>query len=104
MISRVCLVSASWMPKTRPAPRPVRVARTWPFLRCPICTAMNAMPAMIAAAYQCENEPNEKPMGVIDRRTDSRATPLHRMRAPITSPTFTDCRDIGTARISAQTR
>ncbi len=103
-ISSVCLVSASWMPKTRPAPRPVRVARTCPRRRCPVCTATNAMPAMIAAAYQCENEPNDRPMGVVERVSDSRATPAHKMKAPPTSLHRTDCLDIGTARTSANSR
>ena len=38
-ISSVCLVSASWMPNTRPAPRPVRVARAGPRLASPVITA-----------------------------------------------------------------
>ena len=103
-ISSVCLVSASWMPKTRPAARPVRVARAWPRVRSPICTATNAMPAMIAAAGQCENEPNDRPMGLVDRDSDSRATPTHRISAPLTSVQCTACLDIGTARISANSR
>jgi hypothetical protein len=104
VISSVCLVSASWMPKTRPAARPVSVARACPLLRRPTSTATNATPAMIAAAYHCENEPNDRPIGVIDRDNDSRPTPPHKMRAPTTSATLTGCRDIGTARTSAHTR
>ena len=92
------------MPKTRPAPSPVSVARACPVVRRPISTATSATPAMIAAAYHCENEPNDRPMGVIDRDTDSRVTPPIRMTAPITSASLTRCRDIGTASTSAHTR
>src|ERR1022692_1352134 len=91
------------MPKTRPAPSPVRVARTCPRLRWPVCTAMNAIPAMTAAAGQCENEPNDRPMGLVEREIDSSATPVHRTTAPATSDHLTACRDIGTARTSANT-
>jgi hypothetical protein len=59
---------------------------------------------MIAAAYQCDSEPNDRPMGLVDRDADSRATPVHRITAPITSAALTACRDIGTARNSAKTR
>ena len=70
----------------------------------PICTETNAMPAMIAAAGQCENEPNDRPMGLVDRDTDSRATPAHRISAPVTSVQCIVCLDIGTARSSANSR
>ena len=59
---------------------------------------------MIAAAYQCESEPKSRPMGVIERDTDTRATPVIRMRAPVTSATLTGCRDSGTASTRAHTR
>ena len=62
------------------------------------------MPAMIAAAYQCENEPKSRPMGVMDRDADTRATPAIKIRAPTTSVTLTFCRDSGTASTRAQTR
>ena len=62
------------------------------------------MPAMIAAAGQCENEPNDRPMGLVDRDTDSRATPAHRISAPVTSDQCIACLDIGTARSSANSR
>ena len=65
---------------------------------------MNATPAMIAAAYQCDNEPNDRPTGVVDRDSESRVTPPMRMRAPITSATLTGCRDSGTASTRAQIR
>ena len=38
-ISSVCLVSASWMPKTRPAARPIKVARAGPRRATPASTA-----------------------------------------------------------------
>ena len=59
---------------------------------------------MIAAAYQCENEPIDKPMGLVDRDTDSRVTPTIRISAPVTSLHRTGCLDNGTARISANSR
>src|SRR6266536_4777117 len=80
-ISSVCLVSASWMPNTRPAARPVRLARAGPRVLSPVSTAMYAMPAMIAATNQCANEPNDRPMGLVDRDSDSRDTPAHRIRS-----------------------
>ena len=103
-ISSVCLVSASWMPKTRPAARPVRVARAGPRRPTPASTATYAMPAMIAAAGQCENEPNDRPMGLVDRDSDSSVTPTHRISAPATSVQCIACLDIGTARSSANSR
>ena len=103
-ISSVCLVSASWMPKTRPAARPIKVARAGPRLLIPASTATYAMPAMIAAAGQCENEPNDRPMGLVDRDSDSRVTPAHKISAPATSVQVIACLDIGTARISANSR
>jgi hypothetical protein len=102
--SSVCLVSASWMPKTRPAPRPVKVARTCPFARRPRLTAMNAMAAMIAAAGQCETEPNDKPIGLVVRVEDSSATPVHKISAPAISGSRNTCFDIGTASTSANSR
>ena len=83
---------------------PVKVARTCPWRRCPITTAANATPAMMAAAYQCENEPNDRPTGVVDRDSEIRVTPPMRMRAPVTSETLTGCREIGTASTRAQIR
>jgi hypothetical protein len=59
---------------------------------------------MMAATYQCENEPNDRPMGVVERETDSRVTPAHKTSAPPTSAHRTDCLDIGTASTSANTR
>ena len=50
------------------------------------------------------NEPNDRPIGVVDRDSDSRATPPQRMSAPITSAALTACRDIGTARTRAHIR
>ena len=103
-ISSVCLVSASWMPNTRPAARPVRLARAGPRVLSPICTATYAMPAMIAATNQCENEPNDRPMGLVDRDSDNRATPAHRISAPATSVQRIACFAIGTASSSANSR
>ena len=80
------------------------MARAWLRVRSPICTETNAMPAMIAAAGQCENEPNDRPMGLVDRDSDSRATPTHKISAPLTSVQWTACLDNGTARISANSR
>ena len=51
-ISSVCLVSASWMPKTSPAPIPVSVARERPDRTRPACTQAKAMTAITAAAGQ----------------------------------------------------
>jgi hypothetical protein len=102
--SSVCLVSASWMPKTRPAPRPVRVARTWPFARWPSWTATSAMAAMIAAAGQCETEPKDRPIGLVVRVDDSSATPVHSRTAPAISGSRNACLDIGTASTSANSR
>ncbi len=103
-ISRVCLVSASWMPSTRPAPTPVSIA----FVRLdrlrPACTAMNAMAAIAAAAGQCETEPNDRPIGFADLDDDSSATPVHSTAAPNTSQNLTDRRDSGTASTRAKIR
>jgi hypothetical protein len=59
---------------------------------------------MIAAAGQCVNEPNDRPIGLADRDSDSRVTPVHRSSAPTTSVQRMACLDIGTARISANSR
>ena len=59
---------------------------------------------MIAAAYQCENEPNDRPMGLVDRDSESRVTPAHRSSAPATSVQCIACLDIGTASSSANSR
>ena len=103
-ISRVCLVRASWIPYTRPAPAPVSMARARCFRRRPACTATNAMPAITAAAGQCENDPNESPIGFADRDTDSSATPRHSTSAPVTSQNLIEAPDSGTASSSAKTR
>ena len=81
----VCLVSASWMPNTRPAAAPVSIARARPGRRRPAWTATNAMNAITAAAGQCENDPNDRPIGLADRETDSSATPVQSTTAPVIS-------------------
>ena len=65
---------------------------------------MNAMPAITAAAGQCENEPNERPIGLADRDTDSSATPEQSTTAPAISQNLSDALAIGTATSSAKTR
>ena len=103
-ISSVCLVSASWMPNTRPAPTPVSRARDRPRRRSPACTARAAMPAITAATNQCDTEPNDRPIGFADLDADSRATPVISTAAPSTSQTVSDALDKGTAITSAKTR
>jgi len=103
-ICSVCLVSASWMPKTRPAAVPVSIARRRPGRRRPACTAANAITAITATAGQCETEPNDSPMGLADRDADSSATPVHSTAAPKISHTRSDAFAIGTARTRANTR
>ena len=84
-ICSVCRVSASWMPNTRPAPRPVRVARRLPDLRRPACTAANAMKAMPPAAGQCEKDPNDCPIGWMTRASDRIVSPAISTNAPTIS-------------------
>lgn len=103
-ISRVCLVRASWIPYTRPAPAPVSMARARCSRRRPACTATNATPAITAAAGQCENDPNDSPIGFADRDADSSATPRHSTSAPITSQNLMEAPDSGTASTSAKIR
>ncbi len=104
-ISSVCLVSASWMPNTRPAATPVSKARDRPSRRSPACTAARAaMPAITAATNQCDTEPNDRPIGFADLAADSRATPVISTAAPSTSQTVSDALDKGTAITSAKTR
>jgi hypothetical protein len=103
-ICSVCLVSASWIPKIRPAPTPVSIARVRLCLRLPACTAKNAMAAIAAATNQCDTEPNDRPIGVTDRDDDSSATPVHSTAAPSTSQSLTDALASGTASTSAKTR
>jgi len=92
------------MPKISPAAIPVSIARARPGRRRPACTHTNAMNAMTAAAGQCENEPNDSPIGFADRDTDSSATPEQSTRAPVISQNRSDALAIGTATISANTR
>jgi hypothetical protein len=104
-ISSVCRVSASWMPNTRPAAAPVSMARIRPGgFRLPAWTAMNAMTAITAAAGQCENEPNDRPIGFTDLDTDSSPTPAIRTVAPTTSQNRIEAPASGTARTSAKIR
>jgi len=103
-ICSVCLVSASWMPNTRPAAVPVSIARVRPGCRRPACTAANATAAITAAAGQCETEPKDSPMGLAERDADSSATPVHRTAAPRISRTRSDAFAIGTASTRANTR
>ncbi len=103
-ISSVCLVSASWMPNTRPAATPVSIARVRLDRPRPMLTARNAMKAIAAAAGQCDTEPNDSPTGFTDRCSESSATPAHSTAAPSTSQTLRDALDSGTARISAKIR
>jgi hypothetical protein len=103
-ISSVCLVSASWMPNTRPAPIPVSIARLRPGLRSPACTQTNAIPAIAAAAGQCDTEPNDRPIGFADLDADSKPTPVMRTAAPRISQTLSDALARGTAITSANTR
>jgi hypothetical protein len=103
-ICSVCLVSASWMPNTRPAPIPVSIARVRSWRLRPACTATNAMPAMIPAAGQCDTEPNDSPIGFAARDADSSATPVISTAAPNTSQNLSDARDSGTERNSANSR
>ena len=103
-ISRVCLVSASWMPNIRPAPIPVSIA----FVRLrrlrPACTQANAMTAIAAAAGQCDTPPKDSPTGFADLDEDNRATPVHSTAAPNTSQNLTDRFASGTASTSAKIR
>ena len=103
-ICSVCLVSASWMPNTRPAPTPVSIARVRLCRLRPAWTAMAAMPAITAAAGQCDTEPNDKPIGFADLDADSSATPVHSTAAPRISQTLSDALASGTASTSAKTR
>jgi hypothetical protein len=103
-ISRVCLVRASWIPNTRPAPVPVSMARARFFRLRPACTQTNATPAITAAAGQCENDPNDSPIGFADRDADSSATPRHSNSAPITSQNLMEAPDSGTDSTSAKIR
>jgi len=68
---------------------PVSRARPRPWRRRPACTQMNASTAIAAAAGQCETEPNDRPIGFVDRWTDSSPTPMHKTAAPTTSQTRT---------------
>jgi len=103
-ISRVCLVSASWMPNTSPAPVPVSTARSRPGCLSPACTQANAIAAITAAAGQCDTEPNDRPIGFADRVADSSATPVHSTTAPKISQNRSVALAIGTASTSANTR
>jgi hypothetical protein len=103
-ISRVCLVSASWMPNTSPAPVPVSIARRRPGCVRPACTAANAIAAITAAAGQCDTEPTDRPIGFADRAADSSATPVHSTTAPKISRNLSVALAIGTARTRAKTR
>ena len=92
------------MPNTSPAPVPVSIARSRPGCRRPARTAANAITAMTPAAGQCENEPNDRPIGCADRAADSSATPVHSTTAPKISQNRSVALAIGTARTSANTR
>ena len=59
---------------------------------------------MMAAVGQCENDPIDRPMGLVDRDNDSRVTPAMRTRAPPASGHRMDCLDSGTASSSANSR
>src|SRR6185437_573331 len=96
-VCSVCLVSASWMPNTSPAPAPVSIARSRPGCFRPACTAANAIAAITAAAGQCDTDPNDRPMGFADRDADSSATPVHSTIAPKISQNRSDAFAIGTA-------
>ena len=103
-ICSVCLVSASWMPNTRPAPIPVSIARVRLRRFQPARTQMNAMAAITAAAGQCDTEPTDRPIGFADLDADSSATPRHSTAAPKISRNFSDALASGTASTSANTR
>src|SRR5580692_1557229 len=62
------------------------------------------MNAIAAAAGQCENEPNDRPIGLADRETDSSATPQQSTTAPAISQNLSVAFAIGTATSSAKTR
>jgi len=103
-ICSVCLVSASWMPNTRPAPIPVSIARVRLRRFQPARTQMNAMAAITAAAGQCDTEPNDRPIGFADLDAESSPTPRHSTAAPKISRNFSDALASGTASTSANTR
>jgi hypothetical protein len=103
-ICSVCLVRASWIPNTRPAPIPVSIARVRLRRFHPARTQMNAMAAISAAAGQCDTEPNDRPIGFADLDADSRATPRHSTAAPKISQNLSDALASGTASTSANTR
>jgi hypothetical protein len=62
------------------------------------------MAAIPAAAGQCENDPNDSPIGLADRDTDSSATPEQSTMAPVISQNRSCALAIGTATSSAKTR
>jgi hypothetical protein len=62
------------------------------------------MPAITAAAGQCENEPNDSPIGLADLDADSSATPAHKITALATSQNRITAPDSGTASTSAKMR
>jgi hypothetical protein len=103
-ISSVCLVSASWMPNTRPAPVPVSIARALPGCSRPWCTTAKASTAITAAAGQWVTDPNDSPIGFADRAADSSATPVQSTAAPKNSHSLSVALAIGTARTRAKTR
>src|ERR1700722_20570130 len=92
------------MPNTSPAPAPVSIARPRPGRRRPAWTQTSAMNAMAPAAGQCEKDPNDRPIGLADRDTDSSATPEQSTSAPVISQNPSDALAIGTATSSAKTR
>jgi hypothetical protein len=65
---------------------------------------MNAMPAISAAAGQCDTEPKDRPMGLADRDAESSATPVHSTAAPKISQNLSLALAMGTARTRAKTR
>src|SRR6202167_1991249 len=92
------------MPNISPAAAPVSIARARPGRRRPTWTHTNAMTAIAAAAGQCENDPNDRPIGLADRDTDSSATPVQSTTAPVISQNRSLAFAIGTATSSAKTR
>src|ERR1022692_2701961 len=75
-------VRASEMPKIRPLPTAVSVARCWPDRRRPAWTKQSAMAAIAAAAGQYAKDPNRTSRVLTMRDTDKIVTPTARIRVP----------------------
>jgi len=103
-ISTLRLVSASAMPSTRPPLAPVKVARNFRGAPRPAMASAAATPAMIAAAGQCENEPNVSDSARTDLLADSAATPEQSRTAPTSSVRRGTSPEMGAASSKAKMR